>query len=103
MNIKKTVLVLVATLVISGGAYAMGHGSDGTGGDSHKGKPNVEHMQKELNLNDSQVTSLKQLFKEQGDKHKEMRDRMNEKLSEILTPEQLEDFKMMKQKRCQKR
>lgn len=112
MNIKKTILISVAALTIASSAYAMrpGPGGGGPCGETPPGPPNIEHLQEVLDLNDEQVVSLTQLFDEQKSRrseqrkeHREMRDQMHQKLSLILTPSQLEDFKAMKRKRCHKR
>jgi len=103
MNIKKTILTSVLVLVISGSAYAMKPAPHGPYGEPDKRVPNVERLQKELDLNDSQVDSLKQLFKEQSRQHekqcREDHEMMTKKLSEILTSDQLKDLEMMKRPR----
>ena len=108
MNIKKTILTSVLALVISGSAYAMKPAPHGPCGKPAKRAPNVERLQKELDLSDSQVVSLKQLFQEKEEQLRqhekqcrEDHELMTKELSKILTPDQLKDFEMMKKPRRQ--
>ena len=102
MNLKKALLLSVAALFITGSAYAMGPG--GPSGGPPFGPPNMERLQFDLDLSDTQAVSLEQLFEEQHIKHQQhrkqqrtMRDKMHSNLSEILTASQLEDFRAIQQ------
>ncbi len=100
MNLKKTAVITAAAILISGSAYAMGPGGCDRG---PMGPPPVERLQDQLDLSDSQVEELRTLFTEQRESRRALRkerragrEKMQQKLSEILTPTQLEDFKALR-------
>lgn len=107
MNSKKTITLSIAALLVAGSAYAMGP-KGGCGFPPPP--PAIDHLQEQLDLSDTQVESLKTLFETQRATHRSlrkerraMRDQMHEKLSEILTASQLEDFKALRPQRGQMR
>lgn len=100
MNLKKTITVATVAILISGSVYAMGPRACGK---PPMGSPPVEYLQEQLDLSESQVGALKTLFSEQRERHRALRkerraerEQMKQKLSEILTPAQLDDFEAMR-------
>lgn len=105
MNIKAALLTSAIALTVATSAYA-DRPNDCSKGKMQKRGPSIAHLQEELDLTDKQADSLKALFKEQRAKQKELRkeqkenrDIMHEKISNILTKEQMEEFKEMKPKK----
>ncbi|MBV1899430.1 MAG: Spy/CpxP family protein refolding chaperone [Cycloclasticus pugetii] len=105
MNIKAALLTSAIALTVATSAYA-DRPNDCSKGKMQKRGPSIAHLQEELDLTDKQADSLKALFKEQRAKQKELRkeqkenrDIMHEKISNILTKEQMEEFEEMKPKK----
>jgi len=105
MNIKAALLTSAITLTVATTAYA-DRSNDCSKGKMQQRGPAIAHFQEKLDLTDKQADSLKALFKEQRAKQKELRkeqkenrDIMHEKISKILTKEQMEEFEEMKPKK----
>ena len=105
MNIKAALLTSAIALTVATSAYAE-RSNDCSKGKMQKRGPSIANFQEELDLSDKQADSLKALFKEQRAKQKELRkeqkenrDIMHEKISKILTKEQMEEFEEMKPKK----
>lgn len=105
MNIKAALLTSAIALTVATSAYAE-RSNECSKGKMQKRGPSIAHLQEKLELTDKQADSLKVLFEEQRAKqkalrkaHKENRDIMHEKISNILTKEQMEEFKEMKPKK----
>ncbi|SHJ48079.1 Spy/CpxP family protein refolding chaperone [Cycloclasticus pugetii] len=105
MNIKAALLTSAIALTVATSAYA-DRPNDCSKSKMQKRGPSIAHLQEELDLTDKQADSLKALFKEQRAKQKELRkeqkenrDIMHEKISNILTKEQMEEFEEMKPKK----
>lgn len=100
MNLKKIVTITTAVFLISGSVYAM---YPGPYGEPRMGPPPVEQLQDQLDLSDTQIEELRTLFAEKRKQHRALRqerriqrEQLQKKLSGILTPTQLEDFKAMR-------
>jgi len=105
MNIKAALLTSAIALTVATTTYA-DRPNDCSKGKMQKRGPAIAHLQEKLDLSDKQADSLKALFKEQRAKQKtlrkeqkENRDIMHEKISKILTKEQMEGFEEMKPKK----
>lgn len=66
----------------------------------------IERLNRELRLSEDQKAKIEALFKEEGDKHKAVREETQSRLKKILTPEQNTKLQEMKtyhhEKRCEK-
>jgi len=105
MNIKAALLTSAMALTVATSAYA-DRSNDYSKDKMQPRGPSIAHLQEKLDLSDKQADSLKVLFKEQRAKQKalrkeqkENRDIMHEKISKILTKEQMEEFEEMKPKK----
>ena len=56
----------------------------------------IERLNKELGLSEDQKGKIEALFKEQGDKHKAIREETQSRMKKILTPEQNTKLQEMK-------
>jgi len=75
------VLALSIPLTVVAGPWTEG------GPDAHHGK-RIEHLTKELGLNDDQKAKVEAIFKEQKEKFKAIHEETQTRLKAVLTPEQ---------------
>jgi len=57
----------------------------------------VERLSKELSLSDDQKTKLEAIFKEQHEKFRAFHEESNNRVKEVLTPEQVTKWEALKQ------
>lgn len=124
---NKLMIVAATGLLMVGAAQAKpGHqGGCGENGDSKKGGPNIEKMQQELNLSSEQSSKIEAIFSEQHQKREAQREanqdakkqqrearmeerklqheQMRERLEEVLSAEQMQQFDEKHQARMEKR
>jgi len=99
MNKKLIVLTLALALPLT--VSAMPGESAGGGGGRHGNR--LERMAKKLDLTDDQKAKLEVIFKEQYAKHKALKEETRERMSHILSAEQMEKMQEMKKRRQEKR
>ncbi len=105
---NKIAITSLALLLVTGSAYAIPPAGGPCGG------PSVERLQKKLELSDEQAASVKTLLEEQREKrrtlHESHREELDqhqtetrERLSAVLTEEQLEKLDSFKEQRKERR
>ncbi len=94
MNIKKTLTVSLATLLVAGSAYAIGPYGPPCGGPP--GEARAERMQQHLGLSGSQTDQVAQIFREHYQKGSDLRDELKLQLSEVLTASQMEELESLR-------
>ena len=80
-----------------------GEGEGAGAGNGGKHANRLEKMAKKLDLTDDQKAKLEVIFKEQHAKHKALREETRERMSQVLTAEQMEQMQKMKKRRQEKR
>ena len=80
-----------------------GEGEGAGAGNGGKHANRLEKMAKKLDLTDDQKAKLEVIFKEQHAKHKALREETRERMSQVLTAEQMEKMQKMKKRRQEKR
>ena len=98
MNKKIIIMAMALALPLTVSAFP-GEGA-GPGG---KHANRLEKMAKKLDLSDDQKAKLEVIFKEQHEKHQALRKETRERISEILTAEQIEKMQKMKKRHQDKR
>jgi len=99
MNKKLIVLTLALALPLTVSAMP----GEGAGGGGGKHGNRLERMAKKLDLTDDQKAKLEVIFKEQHAKHKALKEETRERMSHILSAEQMEKMQEMKKRRQEKR
>lgn len=78
-------------------------GENAASGPAGKHANRLEKLAKKLDLTDDQKAKLEVIFKEQHAKHKALKEETRERLSKVLTAEQMEKMQEMKKHRQDKR
>ncbi len=97
---KNKILIAIAALLITGGAYAV----------SPKESPNLDRIIRALDIQPDQQEAVEKIFQEQRESHETLhekhqlereahKEQTKARLSEVLTPEQMLTFENMKKKR----
>jgi Spy/CpxP family protein refolding chaperone len=103
MKIAKTLIPsLLAALFINAATLAYA-GDDKQQKHEARMQERLEEMKKELNLSDDQAAQIKTLQQSHMEKRKAERDAMQKEMDAILTPEQQEKAKKMREERKEKR
>ena len=100
MNKKLIILAMALALPLTVSAMP-GEGAGAGNGGKHANR--LEKMAKKLDLTDDQKAKLEVIFKEQHAKHKALREETRERMSQVLTAEQMEKMQKMKKRRQEKR
>jgi Spy/CpxP family protein refolding chaperone len=89
---NKKILILTAALILPLNAFAHNCGEGDKGFPEHR----LEHLTKELSLSDDQKAKLEVVFKEQHEKFKAFHEESNNRVKEVLSPEQIAKWEAMK-------
>ena len=99
MNKKMIIMAMAIALPLTVSAMP----GEGPGSEGGKHANRLEKMAKTLNLTDDQKAKLEAIFKEQHAKYKALRKETSERMSEVLTAEQMEKMQEGKKRRQEKR
>ena len=95
---NRKILILSTALILPLPVFAF----SGEGGHEAPPHHKLEHLNKELQLNDEQKTKLEAIFKEQHEKFQAIHEESHQRIKEVLTPEQITKWEEM-QKQHQER